>query len=167
MSTDFEILGPADVPHQRNPAGRTITSSDARTFWKRHPSVAPRRGCYVFAMRAGRGVTPAYVGKATGSFQAEVFTPHKLNKYLNCLSLYRKGTPVLFFVALPVKRGKPNAKHIGDLENHLIQAGISVNPKLQNERGIKEVAWTISGALRSGRGRPSKAAKGFRTAMGL
>lgn len=39
-------------------------------------------GCYVFSIRAGRGVLPWYVGKAEKqSFRAECFAAHKLNIY--------------------------------------------------------------------------------------
>lgn len=110
--------------------------------------LAAERGCYVFAMR-NRGLTPIYVGKATRTFKQEVFNKPNLHKYHNGFSNYAIGTPVMYFVVPQKTKGPANAKHIGELEDFLIQAGVAKNPDLQNVRGTQQPKWNIQGVLRS------------------
>ena len=112
-------------------------------------------------------MTPLYVGKATRNFKQEVFTSHKLAKYQQTLADYVKGTPVLFFLSLLASRGAPNRKTIGELEDFLIQTAVSENPDLLNVRNTRRADWEITGVVRSGVGRPSKAARAFKRCMGL
>ena len=167
MATTFSVEGPFEVPLYQGKACRTITDENVKSFWTANHAVAKRRGCYVFGIRAGKGWTPGYVGKATKSFKQEAFAHHKLTRYQQFLADYQKGTPVLFFVVLPIKKGKANAAHIGDLERFLIQTGMAANPELLNIKGTKEAEWGIAGVLRSGQGKPSKAASEFKKLMKL
>ena len=59
MATVFEIVGPREVPVYQGKAGRTITDENVRQFWEENDTLAKRRGCYVFGIRAGKGLTPA------------------------------------------------------------------------------------------------------------
>ena len=130
--------------------------------------VAGRTGCYAFALRAGKGFMPYYVGKATKGFKQEVFTDHKLKKYHEVLVKGSKGTPVLFFVVHPVQQGKDNARVIGDLEKFLIQALVAKNPEDQvNKQNAAPRPWSIKGVLGGPRGKPSNQAIDFRSCMGL
>jgi hypothetical protein len=52
------VEGPFDVPAEKLKAGRIISPQNARDFWNQHPSLAAKRGCYVFAFRAAKGVNP-------------------------------------------------------------------------------------------------------------
>jgi len=70
-------------------------------------------------------------------------------------------------VVLPVKKGNPNATHIGDLEKFLIQTGLAANPELLNIKGTKAAEWGISGVLRGGKGKQSEAARDFKKFMKL
>src|SRR6266568_4281043 len=97
----FTVEGPFDVPFYQGKAAKTISSEEAREFWETYPKYASRRGCYIFAIRAGGGITPIYVGKATGTFKSETFTADKLAKYQRGLADYLKGSPVLFLVLHP------------------------------------------------------------------
>lgn len=157
--TVFEVLGPYPIPFEKRRGGRHIPSM-CPDFWEAHPNVANRRGCYVFAMRAGRGFRPVYVGKAVKqTFSSECFAAHKTGEHYNPALLDTlKGTPVMFFVALPAGRGKPNAKRIADLESFLIQLGVARNPDLSNIRGRSEKQWSIRGVVRGKRGKPSASA---------
>ena len=56
----------------------TITDNNVGEFWESNKKYEPRRGCYVFAIRAGRGYTPGYIGKATKGFKNEVFEYHNV-----------------------------------------------------------------------------------------
>ena len=167
MATIFVVHRPREVPVYQGKAGRTITDDNVRDFWKANSDIADRRGCYVFAIRAGKGLTPAYVGKATRSFRQETFSPHKLTRYQQFLADYRKGTPILFFLVAPSKKGALNARHVKQLEDFLIQTGLAANPDLMNIKGTKAEEWGISGILRSGKGKPSAGAREFCRAMKL
>jgi hypothetical protein len=69
-------------------------------FWELvGDSLADAKGCYLFAVRAGQGTRPVYVGRATRTFRQECFTPDKLLKLTNAMMAYRKGNPVLFLIA--------------------------------------------------------------------
>jgi hypothetical protein len=77
--TTFSVVGPFDVPFTKKKVGRTINSANAKEFWTSRPALAKKRGCYIFAFRAAKGMKPVYIGKATKTFEQEVFTDHKRN----------------------------------------------------------------------------------------
>ena len=130
--------------------------------------LASKRGCYVFAVRAGKGMTPIYVGKATrSSFEKECFNPANRHKFSNGMADFKKGTPVLYFIRHPSQRGKINAKQIGEIENFLIQNAAVRNPNIQNLRGRQAPKWSIRGVLRSGQRRPTSAESDFKHLIGI
>lgn len=159
--TDFIVRGPYEIAAYKGKRGRNISAFEGRSFFDTHEDLASERGCYVFATRAGRGYTPWYVGKATKSFRQECFTPHKLNKYNECLVDIARCTPVLFFVVARNARGVTGSNHIGEVEDFLIQTAISVNPNLLNVKGTRREEWSIAGVIRS-RGRSSETAGLFK-----
>ena len=163
----FSVEGPLRVPFTQGKAAKMISSAEAGEFWEHQPHLCDRRGCYIFAVRAGGGLTPTYVGKATKTFRQEVFTADKLAKYQRTLADYLKGTPVLFFIVSEQKMGKPNLKIIRELEDYLIQTALSANEKLINIAGTYRADFLISGVLRSGAGKPSKAAGDLRKCLKL
>lgn len=167
MATTFGVQGPREVPVYQGKAGRTIIDDNIKDFWRDNVELASRRGCYIFGVRAGKGYTPGYVGRATKSFKQEVFAYHKLNAYQQFLVDYLKGTPVFFFIVSPMKKGAPNAAHIGELEDFLIQAAVAVNPDLQNVKGTKSAEWGIQGVLRGGKGKPGPGPKELKRLLKL
>lgn len=167
MTLKFNVEGPIEVPYYQGKAAKTIGPQDVRDFWDKNQQYRARRGCYVFAIRAGGGITPLYVGKATKSFKQEVFATDKLAKYQRGLADYLKGTPVLFLLIAPQKKGAPNKAVIKELEDYLIQTAVTVNPDLLNVRGTKREEYSIAGVLRSGVGKPSKAARAFKNCMAM
>ena len=144
-----------------------IGKDEVKHFWANHGTLREKVGAYIFAIQAGGGHTPMYVGKATKSFGQEVFATDKLNKYFNAMGQYRSGTPVLFLVASQKKPGVINSKHIAELEKFLIQQGRVVNPDLLNKVHAKPPAWSIDGALRSKVKKPTKSAQAFRKSFAL
>lgn len=62
----FEVHGPFKVPTERWKSGRIIPK-DLTDFWD-GTGLGERCGVYIFGIRAGRGITPIYVGKATRRF---------------------------------------------------------------------------------------------------
>ena len=61
---EFLIEGPYEVPFEQRPGGRVILYNDFWTQTDDLRDLAQERGCYVFAIRAGKGATPIYVGKS-------------------------------------------------------------------------------------------------------
>ena len=163
----FEVLGPVNVECYRGVAGRVVDDEALEHFCTHHRSLSKRRGCYVFGIRASRGYTPIYVGKATKSFGQECFTGHKLKHYNRALADYARGTPVLFFVAEPMTKGRANVKAIGEIERYLITLGEAANPQLSNIQGRMRKKWGIRGVVRSGKGKPGKNVSEFRRLMNL
>jgi len=162
---EFTIEGPFDVPVYKGKNGRIVRAEEGETLFDHHPNLASKRGCYVFGMRSGGGITPTYVGKATRTFKGECFTAHKLGKANETLVDTERGTLVIFFVVAPSGRGRPAEKKIELLEHFLIQAGVAVNPSILNVKGTKQEEWSIKGVLRTRRGRPTYRASAFRSAM--
>lgn len=128
----MKVDGPYKVPRTSLPGGWVIEREDIATFWHQCPHLAQERGCYVFAIRAGRAALPAYVGKATKSFSQEIFHTHKLNKYQHCMARTLRGTPLLYFVVAQRSRGQVNQRAIADCEFELINLAWRTNPDLKS-----------------------------------
>ena len=56
---------------------------------------------------------------------------------------------------------------IKQAEDYLIQTAVSRNPNLLNVKGTEKENWGISGVLRGGSGKPSKAARELKRTLGL
>lgn len=162
----FDVHGPFTVPTYNGKAAKIVDSEALAGFWET-TQLAMKRGCYVFAVRAGKGIRPVYVGRATKTFIKEVFAPHKLEKYQRCLADFHKGTPILFLLTATTSKGAPNISAIHELEEYLIQTAVSRNPHLLNVRGTKREEWAIRGVLRSGVGKPSKSAVAFKRTLAI
>jgi hypothetical protein len=67
----------------------------------------------------------------------------------------------MYFVVHPHRKGPTNSQEIEEIEDFLIQAGIVKNPQLQNVKGAQRPKWSIKGAIRSGAGNRSPAARQF------
>lgn len=168
MKAIFSVDGPYSIPYYQGKSGRTLTDDNVSEFWETNPEIEKLRGCYVFGIRAGKGLTPGYVGRATKSFKQEVFSPHKLSRYQQFLADYGKGTPVLFFLVAPTKKGALNKKNIAELERFLIQAGVEANSDLMNIKGTKKLEeWGIAGVFAGGKGKASADARAFKQMMKL
>lgn len=116
----FAIHGPFEVPYEKRKGGRALVFDN---FWREGSAaeyLADERGCYVFAIRAGRGQQPIYVGKATKTFKQETFNPANRHKCSNGFSDYAKGRPLMFFVVHPAQKGRVNEKQISEIEDFLI-----------------------------------------------
>jgi len=167
MATRLAVHGPFDIDPSKST--RHVSAKHGKDFWAARGAIlAPKQGIYVFAMRAGKGFTPWYVGQAKKGFKQETFTPHKLGKYNQALSLAGKGTPVLFLVAPQGSQRKVPVTEINHMEKELIQDALLENPRLTNVQHTKNVPrWSIRGVVRSGPGKPPANAREFRIMMGL
>lgn len=166
----FDVSLPFIVPIRPEGHGKVVDTNALWDFWRDTigEDLADARGCYVFGFRAGRGITPVYVGRATKTFRQECFAQHKIGKLNTGLLHYKRGTLVLFLLAAERRRGKPNKRAVADLERFLIENALARNDSLLNIQHTKEEKeWCIAGVFRSGKGKPSAAATKFRKALGL
>ncbi|MBN2269892.1 MAG: hypothetical protein JXN61_04715 [Sedimentisphaerales bacterium] len=169
---NYTIYGPFTI--QKQPNGLIARGHSARsTFWsgveEEVESLPSACGCYVFAIRAARGVKPWYVGKAVKqSFEKECLNLHQLTTY-NEVIAKRKGTPLLFLIAKKTKKGKfskpgrAHQKNIDFLETVLIGAALDKNPKLMNIQKTKFLKrMCVPGFMNTPRRRATKAESEFR-----
>jgi hypothetical protein len=116
LPASFKIRGPFVVPLVKN---KRLVKPGCPEFWSK-PKVdklSDQCGCYVFAMRAGKGITPIYVGKATKTFKQECFADSKIARHYGPALLdYKRGRPVLFLVVLERTRGKVNKRAIAKVD---------------------------------------------------
>lgn len=171
----FTIHGPYELPRPKN----TIDYSPVAKgeFWSKTDiaeNVSSGCGCYLFAIRAGRGIRPWYVGKAERqSFYNEVYSPHKLNIY-NSVVANQKGTPVLFLILKRTSKGKlakptknkNGSRFILDLEILLIGAAYKRNKKLLNiKNSVTLRKMIVPGFINSKRGANKGSVREFNSAL--
>lgn len=160
----FTVHGPFQVPYEKRPAGRVFNNDVLKNFWgtSETRSLKDQVGVYVFAIKPPKSATyvPFYVGQTTNAFGREVFTDHKIIKYHNAIANYKRGAPYLFLLVHPAH--KTNKKQITAIEDHLILVGYSVNPKIENDKGVPKPEWAIQGVLGTETRGASKAAVSFR-----
>lgn len=136
---NYEIFGGFTIP--RKPRKHAVADArDRRAFWDdvetERVGLSAAVGCYVFAIRAGGGIVPWYVGRTCSqSFKNECFELHKLRHYDDVISGQR-GTPLLYFAARTTPGGKFTAsaptKESQFLESMLIGMALQRNPELKN-----------------------------------
>jgi len=137
----FDVAGPFDLTRHGNK--HMITEQSMKDLKRKLENsdhgLASACGCYVFALRAGKGYTPYYVGQASKrSIFSESLNPSNREKYNKACS-DSKGAPVVFF--LPMRTPKGRYKRAGSplrsinfLERWLIAAAINKNPSLINTK---------------------------------
>jgi hypothetical protein len=131
-------------------------------------------GCYIFSIRAGKGVLPWYVGLAEKqTFRKECFTSHKLNHYNDAIAK-RKGTPLLTLIAKHTPNGKlvrPSGvmhRDIQFLEAMLISNCVSRNSSLYNVRDTKLLReMVVPGLINTPQGKTTAAVTAFRSLIGV
>lgn len=142
----YDNYGPFKVPRR----GQIIDRAKLAEFWQqiehKDPGLSTAQGCYVFAIKAGRGYTPWYVGKATGreGFLQEALADGKQNQYnwIWTSRGYRRGSMVLFLIARRTQQGRGFSRQAGStdaewLERHLISLALEANNELLNVRDTK------------------------------
>jgi len=166
--SEYGIIGPLRIPIKKGGRGNIIDSQNLQNFWRdpKADNIKAKRGCYVFGIRAAKGIVPYYVGKTSRcDFEGECFTADKLVKYMEALSETKKGSPVLFFVVHPNKRGKTNSRQIDEIETFLVKLECIKNPSHGNNQKTKREDWLIMG-MTGGR-KPSTSANEFKKMMGF
>ncbi len=164
----FTVHGPFKVPLEPNTMGKAI-AKDLTNFWNEVGDLQYRRGVYVFGIRASKGITPIYVGKAAKqTFKKEAFSKHKLGDHYNpALRRKRRCNPVMFFVEHPKVKGAVNKDLIDKIESFFIEVASTKNPELSNDRKKPVHKWRIRGLVRGKKGEATKSTRSFRKAVGL
>jgi|ERR1700722_1799104 len=137
----FDVAGPFEL--SRHGKKKIITEESLDDLKPRleghHTGLSAARGCYVFAIRAGRGYTPYYVGQSCKqSILREALNPSNREKY-NKVCSESKGMPVVFFLPMLTPKGKYRKKGRSSastsfLERWLIAAALAKNASLINNK---------------------------------
>ncbi len=155
MPHSLTVEVPYEVPCMLNARGtKHITADDGRCFFDEHEELADRRGCYLFAIRSGRGLRAAYVGLASRRFSSEVFAVDKLQKFNTAMHQWDHGTPLLLFVVTPPR--VRSLALIRDVEQWLIREAQRAWPDLLNKHHTGADNWEIPGITIAHRGRLSE-----------
>lgn len=160
---DFDVAGPFAL--SRHGRIRIITKQSLKDLktqledWDEGLSEAC--GCYVFAVRAGRGYTPYYVGQASKRAIAdEALNPSNREKYNVVLGLGR-GRPMTFILPMLTPQGRYRKRRqvnrklpeMSFLERWLITTAIQKNPNLVNNKETRFLRRIhVTGLLNSTRG---------------
>ena len=174
----YETYGEFEVPYPKAKKGKALDFSKEalNEFWgdidEKHPGLSAALGCYIFAIRAAKGIRPWYVGQTKKSFKDECFQPDKKVHYNNVLNDIAKGTPVMILVARRTPKGKLAKalplKEADFVEQLLISQAISKNSNLVNTKNtsfIKNI--NLPGVLNSPKGKPAPGAKLLKSLLGI
>ena len=173
----YETYGEFVVPRKQTPKGKVFDDSTKvlNDFWdmvdQQTPGLSKARGCYIFAIKAGKGIKPWYVGQTKKTFRDECFQPQKKSHYNNVINDIAKGTPVMILVARHTPKGKlAKALPLSEadfVEQLLISQSLSANSELVNTKNtafIKKIR--VPGVLNSPAGKPSPGAKLLKSLLG-
>lgn len=170
----FDVFGPFEVPVEElhtKPRTRKPDIERCKAMWGKADlkELRKQKGCYVFALRRGRGFLPVYVGKTARTFEAECFEPSKLNLLRDALDEERRGTLVVFLIRYGATVGAFDGKALGDLERYLITSAYSQNRNLQNRKLVHSMrpTFTVPGVTDPARGKPSKKVLDLRRTLGV
>jgi len=165
----FDVAGPFKL--ERFTKAQIFTKDTPKclkaTFEDWDSGLANAYGCYVFALKAGQGWKPWYVGQAFKRvIWKEATNSDNLAKYNKCIG-DRKGTPYLF--ALPwctpsgrysKKSGADSSPSIDFLEDWLIEQSLMRNDKLINSKRTMLVRkLEVYGLLNAGPGEETKSSR--------
>lgn len=169
MATDLRVIGPINIDYQKAGSRKNIGENHVKSFFEKEGfrSISEKQGCYVFALKAGLGFTPWYVGKTKKSMKKECMADGKLKYYNPILFNGKKGKPVMFFIVPPGDKKNIPKQTINEVETFLIQSARSQNKYLKNKKKVKPPNWNIKGVIRGPQGAPGKEAKAFKKMMGL
>ena len=172
---NYKPYEPIEFPRMRGRINRDKLS--IKEFWESFENIkdgiSNSVGCYIFSLRAGKGMLPWYVGMAEKQyFKNECLTAHKILLFNDCLGK-RKGTPFLTLIPKYTKTGryakksKNGHRDIQFLETLLIASCLKRNPKLLNVKATKMLREIkVPGFINSGKGRQDENIKNFKNLIG-
>jgi hypothetical protein len=172
----FDVCGPYEIPRfgPKGLVNRESREALLETIAVDDDGLPDACGCYVFAIRAGQGYTPWYVGQSQQqSIIREAMNSDNLVKYNEVLN-GRKGTPILFLIPLQTPTGRYAKQPDGSLpavdflERWLIAASLEKNPDLINNREtrfLREIH--VKGILNATQGEAHSASRALRQTLGF
>lgn len=163
----FRVEGPFHMPFKKlaSCGWDFLQGTAILDFWQKMEN-KHSKGIYIATIQTEQTEIPLYVGKAhKTNFMRECFTDHKVKKYFKGLAPYKGGTPRMYFITSPKKRGQAPGKRITELEKLLIKVAYLKNPNLQNDHEIPGV--TVEGLSGNTNGATPKAAHHLRYALSL
>lgn len=146
---DFDVFGPFEIGRKQLKFAKMITKASISNLWDdleyASLGLSEACGCYVFGIRAGKGIRPHYAGQALKSaILSEAFNSSNILKYNQALLDQGAGTPMLFVLPLLTKGGKYRKPSKVDsnpildfLEDWLIAQTLQRNPKAINNKKTK------------------------------
>lgn len=172
----YSPYGPVKIPRSNGRIeyrNREVLNYFWDKFDEESNGISNAVGCYIFSIRASKGIRPWYVGLAEKqSFRNECFAPHKLLNYNDCLS-GRRGTPVLTLIPKHTntnrfaRKGVNGHRDIRFLETLLISSCLQRNPELLNIKSTKLLKeMVVPGLLNTPKGRVEKTIKEFQKLIG-
>lgn len=167
-----------EIPRQSN--GHVAADKESMSmFWmsvdaQLEDGLSSAIGCYIFSVRAGRGILPWYVGLAEKqSFRKECFTNHKLVHYNHVLASQR-GTPMMTFLPKYTPGQKllnPTGNEHRDirfLERMLISNCLQRNSCVLNARDTKLLReMVVPGLLNTPKGMAYTSVSAFKALIGV
>ena len=174
----YDVFGPFEVLRKPSKRGKSSLDFSRRSLTSFSESVEHAvkdlrngTGCYLFAVRAARGIKPWYVGQSKGPFENECFALHKQAIYREAMDDIASGTPVLFLIARRTTTGKLSRRvaeaEARFVEQRLIDDANKANPQLKNSHNTRFVRnLEIPGVMNSPRGQPSDAVQALKVALG-
>jgi hypothetical protein len=108
---DFDVFGPFPVDREKLKYGRMITKASMDHLWDdledESTGLSKACGCYVFGIKAAKGILPYYAGQALkGPILSEAFNSSNILKYNRALLDRGASTPVLFLLPWLTAGGK-------------------------------------------------------------
>src|SRR5688572_12710452 len=117
----FSVGGPFLVPTKGETRAKALDRDSCDEFWDNEAyGWEDSRGCYVFALRRGKGYVPIYVGKTSRSFHSECFTDRNYRLLHEAMD-GESGTLVVFLLAYEESRGALNGTALSALEKYLVE----------------------------------------------
>lgn len=113
---EFDVAGPFKL--KRYGRNKIVTKESAKILKRKveewEEGLSEACGCYVFALQAGRGSKPYYIGQACRRpLLAEATNASNLGTYNEILGARKKGTPVLFLLPMKTPGGKFRRRRSG------------------------------------------------------
>ena len=172
----FDVAGPFEIA--RHGAKKNITKDSLAGLKKLmeelEEGLSESCGCYVFAKRAGGGITPWYVGQACRRpMLKEALNAENIAKYNKVLDDDR-GTPILFVLPVRTPTGKLRKRpdtgslpSLNFLERWLIATCIDRNQDLINNKETKFLrSLHVVGIFNAKQGESTLASQELRKALG-
>jgi len=173
----FDIVGPFKIERYTH---KSLITNDSVVALKKiieaeEEGLSQACGCYVFGIRAGKGMTPYYAGQSLRrSIFKESMNHANITKY-NVVLASTKGTPILFLLPWLTNGGKlrkPSKKQgsspvLNFVEDWLIATALQKNPDLINNKQTRFLRKVhITGAFNAKHGEATNRSSKFCKLMG-